>query len=523
IVLSLGPTHSFPLETVFSFLSSKTVREILVQALLDSPMFGVRWRWNASRALALPRMRGGRRVPPQLQRHEAEDLLAVVFPDQLACLENIAGDREVPDHPLVEETLTDCLTEAMDVAGLERLLAAIESGEIETVGRDLTEPSPLAHEILNARPYAFLDDAPLEERRTQAVVMRRWLDPETAADLGALDQSAIDRVVADARPDATDADELHDALVTGGWLPAADADDRWVPFLASLAAAGRATVLRAADGAPELWIAAERLPEWWAAAPQAVVQPAIEAPERLAERSWEADEAVRELVRSRLDVAGPVTAASLAAECGLAAAAVERAFAALEAEGYVLRGSFTPGSEEEEWCERRLLARIHRSTLDRLRREIEPVGRADLARYLLVWQRLAPAERAEGPAAVAAVLEQLAGFAAPAAAWEGEILPGRVTDYDPAWLDALCLSGRWVWCRATPPASAGVRGAPVRTTPVAFLPRADLADWRPLVGTPALADAELSSNARVAAEALAEHGATFFADLADAAGLLHTQ
>ena len=244
IVLSLGPTHSFPLETVFSFLSSASVRDVLVQALLDAPMFGVRWRWNASRALALPRMRGGRRVPPQLQRHQAEDLLAVVFPDQLACLENIEGDREVPDHPLVEETLRDCLTDAMDVDALEAMLAAREAGGLEVVARDLTEPSPLAHEILTASPWAFLDDAPLEERRTQAVVARRWLDPETAADLGRLDAAAIERVRDEARPEANDADELHDALVTGGYVPAAAGEAAgWEGWLEELAAAGRAAVM----------------------------------------------------------------------------------------------------------------------------------------------------------------------------------------------------------------------------------------------------------------------------------------
>jgi len=546
IVLSLGPTHSFPLETVFSFLHTATARDVLVQALLDAPMFGVRWRWNAARALALPRMRGGRRVPPQLQRHEAEDLLAVVFPDQLACLENIAGDREVPDHPLVEETLTDCLGDAMDVDGLEALLAAIESGTVSTLARDVTEPSPLAHEILTARPYAFLDDAPLEERRTQAVVMRRWLDPDTAADLGALDAAAIARVRDEARPDPRDAEELHDALVTCGYLPAAESEAAgWAPLLAELAGQGRAAVLTR-DGAPALWVAAERLPEVFAALGEAsVLEPPLAVPEALAGRAWEADEATRELVRARLDVVGPVTAAALATEAGLPDAAVERALAALEGEGSVLRGTFTPrgaftpggaggngnlaDGPVEEWCERRLLARIHRYTLNRLRQEIQPVGRTDLARFLLVWQHAAPAERGEGPGAVAAVLDQLAGYAAPAAAWEGEILPARVDDYDPAWLDALCLSGRWVWCRANPPAgdrsaaAGNGRCGPIRTTSVTFLPRGELADWRQVMGAPDPGTTSLSSAARQAAEVLTERGATFFADLARAAGLLHTQ
>ncbi|HEX2164903.1 MAG TPA: DEAD/DEAH box helicase, partial [Thermoanaerobaculia bacterium] len=273
ILLSLGPTHSFPLESVFSFLSRATARDLLVQALLDAPMFGVRWRWTAARALALPRHQGGRRLPPALQRHHAEDLVAVVFPDQLACLETIQGDREVPDHPLVRETLADCLTEAMDVDRLEALLADLEAGRVRGVARDLTEPSPLALEVLSARPYAFLDDAPLEERRTQAVAARRWLDPDTASDLGALDAGAIVRVREEARPEPTSAEELHDALVVSGFLTAEEGErEGWSSWLDELAAAGRATVLGPADGGgPRLWLAAERLAEALAAWPGAAL------------------------------------------------------------------------------------------------------------------------------------------------------------------------------------------------------------------------------------------------------------
>ncbi|HEX6203136.1 MAG TPA: ATP-dependent DNA helicase, partial [Thermoanaerobaculia bacterium] len=562
ILLSLGPTHSFPLADVFSYLSRATARDLLVQALLDAPMFGVRWRWTASRALALPRHRGGRRLPPAIQRHEAEDLVAVVFPDQLACLETIQGDREVPDHPLVRETLADCLTEAMDVERLEALLADLESGRVRGVARDLTEPSPLALEVLSARPYAFLDDAPLEERRTQAVAARRWLDPETAGDLGALDAAAIARVRADARPEAADADELHDALVVSGFLAADERDAAgWSGLFAELAAAGRATVLATPRG-PRLWVAAERLAEALAAWPGAALAPEIAPPARLGGGAVEPDAARAALLRSRMDVEGPVAAADLAGRAGLAPAEVGQALAALEAEGSVLRGRFTPGATDEEWCERRLLARIHRATLDRLRAEIRPVGRADFARFLLGWQQVDPETRGEGPEALAAVLAQLAGFAAPAAAWEGEILPARVEGYDPAWLDALCLSGRFVWCRATPPAANGGgkgnghengngrgrsdgpadgtdggrrngsrRQSPIRTTPIVLVPRAELATWRSLApgggaaGSSEAADplAGLSSAARQVHDVLAARGASFFADLAAGAGLLHTQ
>ena len=216
IVLSLGTQHSFPLDDVFHYLSSKTVRDVLIQALLDAPMFPIRWRWNATRSLALPRQRGGRKIPAPLQRMESENLLAAVFPDQLACLENIAGDREVPHHPLVQQTIEDCLTEAMDIDGLIELLKKIESGEVECIARDLPEPSPLAHEILNARPYAFLDNAPLEERRTQAVYTRRANESSAEGGLGILDSAAIDRVRTDAWPRAVNADELQEALLLAG-------------------------------------------------------------------------------------------------------------------------------------------------------------------------------------------------------------------------------------------------------------------------------------------------------------------
>ena len=218
IVLSLTTAHSFELAEVARYLHAASVRQVLIQALLDAPMFITRWRWVGSVALALPRFRGGKKVAPQLARMEAEDLIAAVFPDQLACAENLVGERELPDHPLVGQTIADCLHDAMDIEGLERLLARLESGEIGVVTRDLTEPSPLALEVLAARPYAYLDDAPLEERRTQAVMSRRWLAPEEAADLGRLDPEAIARVRAEAWPDPANADELHDALVWLGFL-----------------------------------------------------------------------------------------------------------------------------------------------------------------------------------------------------------------------------------------------------------------------------------------------------------------
>ncbi len=580
VLLSLGPSHSFPLEEVFAYLRSESVRDVLIQALLDSPMFGVRWRWNASRSLALPRFRGGRRVPPALQRQASEDLVAVVFPDQLACLETIVGDREVPDHPLVRETLRDCLDEAMDVAELAAILGRLEAGEIEAVAVDLPEPSALTHEILNAMPYAFLDDAPLEERRSRAVLTRRWLDPESAEDLGRLDPEAIERVRDEAAPAPTSAEELHDALAVHGWLPAAWGEARgWSGWLAELAAAGRAAELRPGGAPPggaggatnddgaagdsavgsraagaRLWVAAERLPQLRAVFPDAALEPPIAPPARAAGERWEPDVALVELVRGRLEALGPTTGGALAAEAGLDERRIEGALLALEAEGFVLRGRFAPDlpAGAVEWCERRLLARVHRRTLDRLRREIRPVPRADYVRFLLGWQRLEAEERGEGMEALAAALDQLEGFAAPAAAWEADLLPARVADYDPVWLDALCLSGRYVWARLSPPpggpaaetepaeAASGDgradgdddagetrasavrrRSGPLRTTPIAVVRRESLAHYREIAGT--AEPPPLSAEAEAVRAVLAGRGACFFADLARETGLLGAQ
>ncbi|HEX4965611.1 MAG TPA: DEAD/DEAH box helicase [Thermoanaerobaculia bacterium] len=525
ILLSLGPTHSFPLEDAFHFLHSNTVRGVLTQAVLDAPLFGVRWRWNAGRALAIPRFRGGRKMPAPLLRQESEDLIAVVFPDQLACLENIVGEREVPEHPLVEQTLNDCLEEAMDVQGLEALLRRIEAGEVTLVARDVVEPSPLAHEILKAAPYAFLDDAPLEERRTQAVALRRWLDPETASDLGALDAAAILRVREEAWPEAETPDELHDALLTLGFVTVEEGHrSGWGRLFDALAAARRVTVATLPDGGSRLWVAAERLGQLLAVHPGAGLEPEIGVPPRLA-REWPREEALVELVRGRLEGVGPIATEALAASLSVRRSAAEAALASLETEGFAFRGRFTPGSGEEEWCERRLLARIHRYTLDRLRREIEPVSQADYLRFLLAWQRADPDEQAEGPESLNALLEQLEGFEAAAAAWEGEILPARMKEYDPAWLDALCLSGRWVWGRATAPAPNGGarRSGPVRATPLALLSRGNLPLWREVAGPADPQGLDLSGGARAVYDLLRTRGASFFGEIATGAGLLHTQ
>jgi ATP-dependent Lhr-like helicase len=552
IILSLSTSHSFPLDDVAKFLHSNTARDVLIQALLDAPMFGVRWRWNATASLALPRFQGGSKVPPQLQRMKGEDLLATVFPDQVACLENIVGERQIPDHPLVAQTLYDCLHDAMDVEGLERLLRGLESGEIRIVARDLTEPSPLAAEVLSARPYAYLDDAPLEERRTQAVTSRRWVDPATAADFGQLDAEAIDGVREEAWPEARSADEMHDALMTLGFVTAEEVSRNpgWSKLLDGLAAARRATRIRrpreSGDPAPlaagaealgsrfggddeGLWVAAERLPQFIAVHANAERTPAIEAPSEYASTEWTPDKALVEILRSRLTGLGPVRVAELAASIGVTTSDIDIALAALEGEGYVMRGQFTPGTSETEWCERRLLARIHRYTVRRLRREIEPVEARDFMRFLASWQHVAPDARVSGPDALASVLAQLEGFEAPAGAWESELIPARVAGYEISWLDDLCLSGRVLWARlrggkaarngTETPSSAG----PVKATPIVLLQRRHLADWSTLGGLAPGAEPAVSSRAKAVADYLADHGASFFDETLSGTRLLHTE
>jgi ATP-dependent Lhr-like helicase len=523
IVLSLTTAHSFELADVARYLHSNTVRPLLVQALCAAPMFPVRWRWSAGIALALPRFRGGRKVPAPLQRMAAEDLLTAVFPDQVACAENLSGELEIPDHPLVRQAIHDCLEEAMDIAGLERLLRGLESGSIRVLARDLTEPSPLALEVLSARPYAFLDDAPLEERRTQAVMSRRWLDPETAADIGKLDPEAIERVRTEAWPDAVNADELHDALVWLTCLSAAEVARHagWPALMAELAAQRRATRLTQED--LDLWVTAEQLPLFTAVYGAARRDPAVITPAAHM-RELSAEAALVEVVRGRLTGSGPVTVGALAALLALPATRIEAALAALQAEGFAMRGLFTAAASatQAEWCERRLLARIHRYTVKRLRAEIEPIEARDFLRFLFEWQRVTPAGRMEGPDAVGAILAQLEGFEAAASAWETEILPERISEYEPAWLDEQCLAGRFVWTRlAARRSDPERRAAPVRATPVVLLARRNLKVWTALSDeAPAV---QLSAGAQRVADYLSSHGASFFDELAGGSGLLPTQ
>jgi ATP-dependent Lhr-like helicase len=517
VLLSLGPQHSFPLADVFRYLDPATARDVLVQAMLAAPVFQTRWRWNTTISLAIPRNRGGRKVPPPLQRAMADDLMAAVFPDAAACPENLAGDRELPDHPLVNQVVRDCLEEAMDFDGLTRVLTRIHAGEIECIARDTTEPSPLAHEILNAKPYAFLDDAPLEERRTQAVMTRR----STSNDLGVLDANAIERVRDEAHPDPRDADELHDALLTFGFL--LDGEVEAPALFTELAMSKRATCVDprrqecpchtdpchcrkpqsnvaqtllsvlpqpAAPGA--MWIAAERIPELLA------IHPTLHfdiAPPPSRTKEWQRDAAIVEIIRGRMSLLGPTTAAELATSMNIEERDADAALLKLESEGAILRGSFTRGRFGIEWCDRRLLARIHRYTLNRLRAEIEPVTAADFMRFLFAWQHVTPSSRLTGIDGVHEVIKQLDGFEIAANAWERHVLPLRVDRYEPSLLDALCFTGEVGWARLT--------------TGVAVFPGAHTSAWL-TEATPTLSD-----RAEIVLDLLRTRGASFARDLGD--------
>jgi ATP-dependent helicase Lhr and Lhr-like helicase len=490
LVLSLSDQHSFPLELVFDFLKTPTVEHVLTQAMLDSPLFGARWKWNAQRALAVLRFAGGHKVPPPLQRMRADDLLAACFPDQVACAENLTGEIRIPDHPLVSETIDNCLHEAMDLKGLINILDRIAAGTLRTVAVETPEPSPFCHEILNANPYAYLDDAPLEERRTRAVIIRRTLNSDAAGGIGALDPAAITQVADESWPVVRDPDELHDALLTLIILPPVE---QWTWFFDQLHSKGRASLVGAH------WVATERL-------------------DRTAD--------FVSILRGWMDSIGPTTTTALAARLSLPEIEVEIALAHLEAEGQILRGSWSQTktcSSEPEFCHRRIVARIHRLTLGRLRKEIEPVTAADFMRFLCRWQHMARGTQLHGVDGLFHILKQLQGYEIPAAAWESSVLPRRIVDYDPELLDRLCLSGEIAWGRLSPhrafdPDSPTKRVRPTRSAPIAIFRREDF----PFLAAPRT-ETPLSHPARDVFESLQRRGACFFVELVKTSGRLASE
>jgi ATP-dependent helicase Lhr and Lhr-like helicase len=607
--IALAEQHSFPLGDVFHFLQADSLQPILEQAALDSPIFGTRWRWDANRALALLRFQNGKKVPPQIQRMRSDDLLASVFPEAAACFENIEGDRKIPDHPLVNEVMKDVLSEAMDLEGLKRVLRGMASGEIRVIAVDTPVPSQFSHEILNANPYAYLDDAPLEERRARAVEMRRVLPESVLEEVGKLDPGAIAQVRDEAWPDVRDADELHDVLHTLVALPESVWGQAPLGFqlsqrrqgfaelsaISSAAQSGSASLNRTADGGcpyidgawdgyferlrnegrastavvdgRRYWVAAEKARSFTAVFPAAVFD------QKLADvESGDAsrDDALLAVVTGWMSHIGPASASQLGELLGLSASDVEKALLRMEAAGTVLRGKFTgssgmhpmaavptsstagvPTQAEPEWCERRLLARIHRLTVGMLRKQIEPVTAAQFMRWLMRWQHVAPGSQVSGERGVLEVVQQLQGFEIPANAWERQILARRVTDYDPKWLDQLCLTGAVGWGRLSPhPAtldSAVIPGdgtkptrqrrvIPTSVAPITFFVRED-ADWMALSKNPHFSqkqgevghpDADevksgLSHGAQLVLEFLRQRGASFFADIVRGTGKLKAE
>ena len=517
IVISLGEKHSFPLETVFGFLHSHTLRGVLLPAVLQAPMFMTRWRWNVSRALVLLRFSNGKKVAPQIQRMRAEDLLGAVFPDAMACQDNIVGERtrQIPDHPLVTETLRDCFTEAMDLDGLTALLQQIEAGAIRCDAVDTPMPSPFSHEILNANPYAFLDDAPLEERRARAVEMRRTLPAQLAGEVGALDPAAIEEVQRESWPVVRDPDELHDALLTLLWLPVEEAQD-WTVHLPRLIEEGRATALHVTDKGQEIrgWVATEN---------QSQVETLFASGD---------DTTLDAIILGWMESIGPTTATKLGARLHFPDQVITQSFVRLETSGQVLRGRFLSSSpdlsllesREIEWCHRRLLARIHRLTIGRLRKEVEPVTATEFMRFLFQWQHVSPGSRLHGETGLLDIITQLTGFEAAGSAWEPHLLRPRMAKYEPELLDRLCLSGAVSWGRLSHPRLAHDGGVerrriiPTSMAPINIFPRED-SEWLMDVFHDDSASAgpdpfvRLSSVAQALRRTLHERGASFFADL----------
>ncbi len=549
INISLTEQHSFPLADVFRFLHPNSVAHVLEQAVLASPIFAARWRWNGNRSLAVPRFRSGNKVAPQIQRMLADDLLAACFPEQAACPENLEGpDVHIPDHLLVRQTLHDAVTEALDVHGLKRVLERIYAGEIECRAAETPAPSQFCHEILNANPYAYLDDAPLEERRARAVQMRRTLPQTVLEEVGRLDPAAIEEVRRDAWPDVRNADELSDALQTLIALPLPAEADRtafdarireslaaWRPYLDELVADRRVTL--AYYGTRTCWTPAERAKALQQIFPAARFESAL--PEiDLGEASR--DEAIARLLAGWLSHVGPAASSDFQALFGLPAAERDAALLRLEATGAILRGKFTATATTTEWCDRRLLARIHRLTLGGLRKQIEPVTAADFMSWLLRWQHVAPSTQVLGDRGALEVLRQLQGFEAPANSWESQILRRRIANYNPRMLDDLCLKGEVGWGRLSPhPATLPMVGqkpaqgkheatnarrvTPSSVAPITFFVR-DEAEWMlPRRGEETAELRGLSHAAREAHDFLQKRGASFFADLVRGTGRLKAE
>ncbi len=514
-------------------LNADNVAGLLEQALLAVPMFQIRWRWNLTRALVVLRQQNGKRVPPHMLRFRCDDLMAAVFPETVGCLENHSGDVKIPDHPLVRQTMHDCLHEALDLDGLVALLKRVRQGQVRFVARDTREPSPFSYELLNANPYAFLDGAPLEERRVRAVATRRTISVEDMRDLARLDPEAVAQVRTEAWPLVRSADELHDALLNLVTIDALELRG-WQDWLHRLVGTGRATrVVRSGHG--DLWIAAENWPILRAAFPEAEADPPVELPDAL-QRDVERTDAWIALVRGRIEHCGPATAARIGGFLGLDEHFACSALEALEGQGTVMRGNFTqpardvnvalpeaekPSGETVEWCDRRLLARIHRLTLHGLRQQIRPVEPRAFLDFLTRHHRLVPDSQWGGAVGVREAISQLQGFELPAGAWEARVLAARVSEYDAAWLDHLFLSGEVLWGRVTAPRRDDQRpsmAALTRVVPISFWLREQLSTLIAPDRTPW--SGRLRAGAQSVLDALTSRGALFPAELKSMTQLL---
>jgi ATP-dependent Lhr-like helicase len=541
INISLAEQHSFPLADVFQFLTEHTAKELLEQAAIPSPLFKNRWRWAAGRSLQLLRMSKGKRVAPQIQRIRSDDLLASVFPHASACPETMVGDIQIPDHPLVREVMKDTLTEAMDIEGLLDVLRGIDSGAIRCVAVDTPVPSLFAHELIHAMPYAFLDDAGAEERRARAVSLRRSLPDAVSDSAGRLDQAAIDTVRAQLWPDLRNEHELHDLLLSLVALPVeflaaraqTGSSQHWPLFFERLLQHGRAQVVEL-NGAP-MWLATERLPEVSRLWPESTL------PKTATTTAATLESAALALTQGWLQLLGPLRAADLASFTHLAPDVLHQALLTMEMQGLAMRGVLERPAPAEnkpyaiEWCERRILQRIHRLTLATLRKQVEPVSPAVFMRWLLDWQHLAPQTQLSGEEGLLAVIEQLEGYEAPAIEWERAILPSRVANYDPIWLDNLCLAGVVGWGRLSPhpawlttaDAAKSRRVIPTSSAPITFYLR-ESTEWlhatlaSKCVEESVLAQS-LSPEAQEVRAHLGQHGAAFAADLQRAIGLTKVQ
>lgn len=524
--IALAEQHSFPLADVFNFVQPETVKKVLIQTILQLPLFNTRFRWVATRSLTLPRFRFAKKVPPNILRMLADDMLAAVFPEARACQDNLAG-REItlPDHPLVDETIKDVLTEALDIDGFMALLQKIQTGEVTCLAVDTTSPSVFAHEILNANPYAYLDDAPLEERRARAVEMRRILPETTLQEIGYLNPEVILEVKRQIWPDVRTPDELHDILQTLIALPPEDSWQTYFDELLMQRRVGSASVATSDDDGVQqtktFWFAVEKFQTFAALYPQAILHASIV---KIDQSSPSHDDALLTLMRGWLQCLGPCTAKQLHELLGLPVRDFEQAFLILESSGFVLRGQFTtPQQEYIEWCERRILARIHRYTLGQLRKEIAPVTAAQFMTWLLRWQHLAPGTQLSGEQGLIEALKQLQGFEIPANAWEKQILPKRVKDYRKDMLDNLCLRGQVGWGRLSTQHDAAAnmqkpnkkRIIPTSVAPITFFVRED-ASWLFLQEQQQDSSENLTSLSHQAQKIyhyLKTHGASFFPDI----------